>query len=231
VIVVDMTEAQAIKRGARTARIRRSLTPYRQLHQPIVVLREARPEDPAVEREQQLKTTEPVVREHIATITITDQTKVKLRDITADQAAAAGYPNLREFRRAFTPEGEHVMPNYSVLLMTFTLKRQEVAPLRLLGRDGQYTAATGLALNESGALAGEAVDEFTQARLSEEARTADELRHQRRREQYEQRTTEERLKLAKAEAVARGVDISHHERVILDRVDRIERQLGKDKAA
>jgi hypothetical protein len=223
---------EAIKRGTRTAIIRRSLTPYQRLRQRIIVLRPARPEDPATERERQLKTPDQgVVQDELAVVDITGQEKVKLRDITADQAAAAGYPNLREFRRAFTPDGQHMLPNYSVLVVSFALKRQEVAPLRLLGRDGQYTSATGLALNEHGALAGEAVDEYTQERLTQEAKTADHLRHQRRRERFEQRTTAERLALAKAEAAARGVDISHHERVIVDRLDRIERQLGKDKAA
>jgi hypothetical protein len=78
--------------------------------------------------------------------------------------------------------------------------------------------------------AGEAVDRVTQRRFSEEAKMADRLRDQRRREKYERRNTLERLAEARAEAVARRVDISHHERVIEDRIDRIERLLGKDVA-
>lgn len=79
--------------------------------------------------------------------------------------------------------------------------------------------------------AGEAVDDETQDRFSGGARTADHLRGQKRWQQFERRNTLERLAAAKAEAVARSIDISHHERVIADRVDRIERQLGKGKAA
>lgn len=228
-IVVDMATAQAIRRGTRTALIRRSLTPYTQLRQPIVVLRPAGDTDPPLDRERQLKTPDvPVIRDVQATIDITSQERFKLGELTAEQVKLATYPNLREFRHDWgDPDDSYALPQYAVLLVTFELKRQDVAPVRLLGRDGQYTASPALAIHE----AGEAVDEFTQARLADEARTNDTLRHAKRRESYEQRTTEERLRLAKAEAAARKVDISHHERVIADRVDRIERQLGKDKAA
>jgi hypothetical protein len=222
-IVVDMTAAQAIKRGARTALIRRSLVPYKQLRQPIIVLREARPEDPPIEREQQLKTPEPVVRDKHAVIDIVDQEKVKLRDITADQAAAAGFPNLREFRRAHTPQGEHTMPNHSVLVVSFELQRSEVAPLRLLGRDGQYTQSPALAIHE----AGEAVDESTQQRYTDEAKGHDTLRHEQRRERWDLAA---RLERAEARAAAQGINVSNHRRAIAERIARMERAVD-EKAA
>jgi hypothetical protein len=148
-IVVDMTAAQAIKRGARTALIRRSLVPYKQLRQPIIVLREARPEDP--------------------------------------------------------PQGEHTMPNHSVLVVSFELQRSEVAPLRLLGRDGQYTQSPALAIHE----AGEAVDESTQQRYTDEAKGHDTLRHEQRRERWDLAA---RLERAEARAAAQGINVSNHRR-------------------
>lgn len=100
--------------------------------------------------------------------------------------------------------------------------------LKDAARQSSYTSAPG-----PGALtdAGEAVDERTQEEFTKQAQTADHLREQRRRERFEKRATVERLAAARAEALARGIDISQHERVILDRIDRIERQLGKHRAA
>lgn len=79
--------------------------------------------------------------------------------------------------------------------------------------------------------AGEGVDDLTQRRFTAEAQKTDTLREQKRRERYEKRTLHERYLAAKAEAAARHIDLSHHERVIADRVDRMERALGKDRAA
>lgn len=98
-----------------------------------------------------------------------------------------------------------------------------------LQRAAELSAYTGG--GSSLADAGEAVDRGTQQRFTNEAKTHDELREQKRRERWEKRTLHERFLAAKAEAEARHIDLSHHERVIADRVDRMERALGKDKAA
>lgn len=98
-----------------------------------------------------------------------------------------------------------------------------------LQRAAELSAYTGG--GSSLADAGEAVSRLTQQAFAKEAKTAEGLREQKRRERYEKRTLHERYLAAKAEADARHIDLSHHERVIADRVDRMERALGKDKAA
>jgi hypothetical protein len=94
----------------------------------------------------------------------------------------------------------------------------------VLARAARESAYTSRASMSAITDAGEAIDERTQTKYTEEARTIDGLREQRRRERWE---LARQLVSLEQEAATRGVDITSHLRVIADRVARIEKQIRK----
>ena len=123
------------------------------------------------------------------------------------------------------------------------LIRLEADPVRLLSRTGggssdhdtsAYTDFPGRALGEEP----EAVDEFTQKRLTEEARERD-MRRKRDQEQEaldreatelrrERNSLEARLGIARKVAEIKDIDIGWAERKITKDIEKIERRLDLD---
>ena len=148
-------------------------------------------------------------------------TEVDLRPIGAvgyEEARAAGFANLDLFRAAWDEDQKRVWVARFELL-------ENQDPIRKLAPVGGYTS--GLTVDNEA----EGVHELVQDALTKEAKTFDELRAQKRRETWARESTLQRYARFVAEARQRHIDISQHERVIDERVERIAKLLGKDKAA
>jgi hypothetical protein len=158
------------------------------------------------------------VQEPVCRIKVVETDHRPVASVTYQEAKRAGYANLHLFLAA------HEAARY-VHVARFELVRDD-DPVRLLARGGGYTSTPALAIDDL-----EAVSSWVQGEQTKEARTYDKLRAERRRETWARESTLQRYARFVVEARNRHVDISAHERVIEDRVERIAKLLGKDKAA
>lgn len=157
------------------------------------------------------------IQEAVCRIRVTEAELRPVGSVTYREGKRAGYANLDLFRAAFD------VPN--VWVAEFELVRDD-DPVRLLAKGGGYTTTPALAIDEL-----EAVSAATQREQTKEAHTFDDLRAKKRRETWARESTLQRYAMLVADARNRHIDISAHERVIEDRVERIAKLLGKDRAA
>jgi hypothetical protein len=172
----------------------------------------------------------------------TNQVDLDLAELTDHQAQLAGFENRGEAFQWFRERRERIPApasrdeppkgTYHVTLTLYAIDRTHHP--RLLGKTGGYVeqraiALQGVDVNDPG----EAVDAATQREFSKRGRERFASPHaQRERQQERERQTlERRLADARYRARMSGVDITTDERVIEERIRRIERKTIRDEAA
>jgi hypothetical protein len=189
-----------------------------------------------------------------AHIILTDVRREPVGEITFEDARAEGFKTTVEFKRYWlglyspglvkTIDGEdaEVTDEYveehftakhahrEVWVITFELDHSD-RPRLLADRNAKsdYTEQPARSLRGS-ADAGEAIDAATAERYAREGHQGFLARAHQREMDRELLAAEERLRLARIEARARGIDVAHLEASIVDRIRRLERKVHKRAA-
>lgn len=168
----------------------------------------------------------------VARALITSVRRQHLRDMTVLDARAEGFRTTSEFQAAWCERHhlDEIDPDQAVWVLELDPVRESHDRVRYLHRRSEY----GYTGDFRSALAGEdaeVVDEATQARFAREAFERDDLMRRERTAWIASLPAPQRLHVLSEEARARRVDVSHHERVIEDRLRRIQRALDGDGAA
>lgn len=169
------------------------------------------------------------IAQTVARVAVTSIRRQRLGDMTVLDARAEGHRTTGEYLAAWAERHGHADPDLEVWVLEFHLLRQNHDRVRLLHAHSEhgYTADERTALPEEP----EAVDEVTAARFAKEASDRDDVMRRQRAAWIAGLPPAERMHVLGEEARARRVDISHHERVIEDRLERIQRQLNGDGRA
>lgn len=180
-MIVDMHTLQRIRSGQRTAILR--ATRLLGERQPIQTRRPAQPDDPAVDRERQVRHPDrPAVVETHAWVQITGQEQINVQDLPGEDMQRLGYPNPREFRKDW--------PNDRVAwFVTFELVTRDEPKPRYLAPATGYTTSPIRAIDDA-----ECVDEWTQQEFADRAQEKNDLARQERRREEADRRLEDRVR-------------------------------------
>jgi hypothetical protein len=175
--------------------------------------------------ESQVSSADRKVRQvnHLAWLVVTEVRRERLGDVNAEDAAREGFVRkgfgqVDLFRQDWVEHHGQFVAELEVWVIAFDVEPE--MPMYLTSGvigppHGDYT--TNPRRTSDGA---EVVDAAFASRYANEAKRADALREQRRRDEWD---LMEEYRRAKADADQLGLDTSHHDRVIKDRIARIRR--------
>lgn len=162
-------------------------------------------------------------KHHLAWLVVTEVRRERLGDVTAEDAAREGFVRkgfgqVESFRQDWTERHGKFPAELEVWVIAFDVEPEMDMYLTagVIGPPhGDYTTNPRRASDDASV-----IDDASATRYAKEAQKADHLREQRRRDEWD---LMEEYRRAKAEADRLGVDTSHHDRVIKDRIARIRR--------